>query len=349
MSRWTQLCSKSSLRVLFIHNGRERFVLDDLSLLRRSFDVTDWYQPTRHYNPARLLHLVRSHDLIFCWFASWHALAPVYLARRLGKPAIVIVGGYDTACVPQAGYGAQRGGLPRLVARFVIRQATHLVTNSYAARNEAIVNAGADGDKISVIYHGVEPFPMDPADPREPVALTVGGVWRGNLLRKGLLPFVQAATFLPDVRFILAGRWFDDGIEVLRKASGSNVELRGFISDEELVRLYGSASVYVQASLHEGFGLSVAEAMSAGCIPVVTRAGSLPEVVGDTGIFVESNDPQHIAQGIHHGLNSTGDQRDRARARVVNSFSMAERVRELTAVVTTAMKSDRCIAAPPRL
>lgn len=327
------------LRILFVHNGRERFVLDDIALLQHSFEVTDWYQPTRQYNPARLLQLVASHDLVFSWFASWHSLAPVWLARRLGKPAIVIIGGYDTACVPQAGYGAQRGGLPRLIARLVIRQASHLVTNSYAARNEAIINAGAAAGKISVIYHGVEAFPMGRIDQREPIALTVGGVWRENLLRKGLLPFVQAASFLPNVRFVLAGRWFDDGVDVIRKAVSPNVELCGFVSDEELAGLYGRASVYVQASLHEGFGLSVAEAMSAGCIPVVTRVGALPEVVGGTGIFVQSNDPKHIAQGIQNGLSSTGDQRSQARTRILKNFSMATRIQGLTTTVKTAIES----------
>ena len=46
-----------------------------------------------------------------------------------------------------------------------------------------------------------------------------------------------------------------------------------FCLESELTTLYAEDSVYVQPSLHEGFGLSVAEAMSAGCVPVVTSAG----------------------------------------------------------------------------
>src|SRR5262245_53404869 len=93
------------MRLLFVHMGCERFVLDDLALLRKAGTVTDWYQPTRHYNPLRLCQLVHEHDLVFCWFASWHALAPVWLARQMKKPSVVVVGGYDTANVPKAHYG----------------------------------------------------------------------------------------------------------------------------------------------------------------------------------------------------------------------------------------------------
>jgi glycosyltransferase involved in cell wall biosynthesis len=245
--------------------------------------------------------------------------------------------------VPEAGYGAQRGGLPRVVARHVIRLASRLVTNSVAARTEAVINAGAEADKISVIYHGVEPLPSGSFQARELIALTVGGVWHENLLRKGLLPFVQAAAYLPDVRFVVAGRWFDDSVEVLREAAGQNVELRGFVSDGALADLYARSSVYVQASMHEGFGLSVAEAMSAGCIPVVTRVGALPEVVGASGVFAHTNKPQDIAQAIKRAARMPASHRILARQRVLTDFTMQQRHHSLVHLInsldTTTIKA----------
>lgn len=312
------------MRILFVHNGQERFVRDDFDLLAQRHTVTDWYQPRRWYNPLRLYRAVGSHDLVFCWFASWHALAPVWLAKVLGKPSVVVVGGYDTANVPEAGYGAQRGGLPRLVARTVIQNATKLIVNSQAARTEAIANASADPAKISVIYHGVQPLPMGPLQ-REPIALTVGNVWRENLLRKGLLPFVQAAAYLPDVRFVLVGRWCDDSIEELKAIATPNVEFTGFVSDEELVDWYQRASVYVQASLHEGFGLSVAEAMSAGCIPVVSDRGALPEVVESSGVIVENPTSRTLADAVQKGLEDGPESSVGMRARILTEFSMDRR------------------------
>ncbi len=302
------------MRILFVHNGRERFVLEDLVLLRQAHQVTDWFCPGRLVDVLALVHEVRTHDLVFCWFASWHAFAPVLLARRLKKPALVVVGGYDTANVPAARYGSQRGGLTRWIARKVIADASHLIANSHAARDEAVKNAGADPGKISVIYHGVRPVPPGPLDRREAIVLTVGNVWRENLLRKGLLPFVRAARYLPEALFVLAGEWKDSSIRELRAAAGPNVRFTGFLADPDLAALYARASVYVQASLHEGFGLSVAEAMSAGCIPVVTRAGALPEVVGDAGILSDSADPLLLAAGIRQGT-PRGSPVETARAR----------------------------------
>ena len=82
---------------------------------------------------------------------------------------------------------------------------------------------------------------------------------------------------------MLAGEWWDGTGERLAADAAPNVRVTGRLSDEDLDALFASSAVYVQASLHEGFGLSLAEAMLAGAVPVVTSAGALPEVVGETG------------------------------------------------------------------
>jgi glycosyltransferase involved in cell wall biosynthesis len=313
-------------RILFVHNALTRFVQIDRDLLAERHAVTEWHEKSlRRLRLLRVLLAVEDHDLVFAWFASWHSLLPVLAARRLGIPSIVVVGGYDTACVPEANYGSQRGGIRKALSRAVMYAATRLLTNSESARREAIHNAGADPGCISMIYHGVEPAPEAPLEGRERLALTVGNVWRENFLRKGLLPFVEASVHLPDVQFVHVGRWCDDGIDDLRRAAGPNVEFLGFLPDERLFELYARATVYVQASLHEGFGVSVAEAMTAGCIPVVTRAGSLPEVVGDTGVYAESQRPEELARAIRAALELENTVRGRARDRVLSLFSMEQR------------------------
>jgi glycosyltransferase involved in cell wall biosynthesis len=330
-------------RILFVHNQLTRFVQIDRDLLADNYAVTERHEAgLRHLCPAKIRRAVAAHDAVFCWFASWHSFLPLRFARRLGKPSIVVVGGYDTANVPEAGYGAQRGGVRRFISRTVIRSATHLIKNSEAARREAISQAGADPCRISVIYHGIDPLPPGPWDGRERVVLTVGNVWRENLLRKGLLPFVRAAAYLPNVSFVHVGRWCDDSIEELRRVASPNVDFLGFLPDRDLFKWYARASVYVQASLHEGFGLSVAEAMTGGCIPVVTRAGALAEVVGDAGVYTESSNPRDLAMAIERALGLGGDARRLARDRILALFPTAHRRRALIDTV------ERLVDARPR-
>lgn len=326
-----------TIKLLFVHNALQRFVKIDRDLLQEFCFVEERYERAKRVDPLAVWQAVRRNDIVFCWFASWHSLLPVVCARLQGKPAITVIGGYDTASVPEAGYGSQRGGVRKLLSRTIIRFSTHLITNSQSAFREAIDNAGADPKKVSVIYHGIEPIEMGQEE-REPLILTVGGVFWAALLRKGLQPFVQAAHFLPEIQFVLVGKWHDDSIEHLRELASPNVRFMGFIGDDELTDLYQKASVYVQASLHEGFGMSLAEAMSAGCIPVGTRYGAIPEVIGDVGIYTESNKPEDVADAIQQALKITDNTaRARVRARILQEFAIAPRREKLRAITEQAL------------
>jgi glycosyltransferase involved in cell wall biosynthesis len=97
--------------------------------------------------------------------------------------------------------------------------------------------------------------------------------------------------------------------------------------------------VYVQASRHEGFGLSVAEAMLAGCFPVVSSAGALPEVVGDTGVVLgaAAPAPDVVADAVRRGITVNGDVREHARQRVLERFTLDARGEQLWQVLDEAM------------
>lgn len=311
-------------RILFVHNALQPFVAVDRDLLSERYAVQEWFVRSRRINLAATWRAVSNTDLVFGWFASWHTFFPVLFARRLGKPSLLVVGGYDTANVPAAGYGSQRGGFRRYLSRWTMHAATRLVTFSQSACRETIAHIGVAAQKIVVIYLGFE-LPKMLWTEKQNLVITVGGVGRTNLLRKGLLPFVQAAAHLPEVQFTLAGKWFDRSIETLRAVAGPNVAFTGYLSAADLQALYARASVYVQASLHEGFGMSVAEAMLMGCIPVVTSVGSLPEVVGDCGFYAADNAPSSVAEAIQQALSVDESLRHRARARILEHFPMDKR------------------------
>ena len=285
--------------ILFVHNKASQFVRIDLELLQGCGNVIEWYQQTKLVNILALASMVRKSHLIFGWFASWHSFFPLLFARVLKKPSILVIGGYDVADMSEIGYGHQRSGLKKWISRWVMRIATQLVAFSNASREEAARNAAIPKERISVIYLGVpDPIKELPTINKQKIALSVGEVNIINLARKGHTAFVKSAIQLPDVSFVLVGEWQDGSIRRLQSQASPNVLFAGWVEADVLNDYYRQASVYVQASKHEGFGLSVAEAMLAGCIPVVTRTGSLPEVVGDCGIYISSDDPVKIAYAI---------------------------------------------------
>jgi glycosyltransferase involved in cell wall biosynthesis len=61
----------------------------------------------------------------------------------------------------------------------------------------------------------------------------------------------------------------------------------GYVPDEDLVKFYNVADLFVYPSLYEGFGLPPLEAMACGCPVISSNLSSLPEVVGDAGILVD--------------------------------------------------------------
>ena len=84
-----------------------------------------------------------------------------------------------------------------------------------------------------------------------------------------------------------------------------NVVWLGEVGDEELATLYRGARCLVYASLYEGYGLPVAEALACGC-PIVTTAGSpMQEIAGPDAAYVDATDVGSIREGIARAFRPT--------------------------------------------
>ena len=325
-------------RILYAHSRKASFVEIDRAILAERYEIEDLYQPGRLPHPLKLVRGVLRADLVFGWFASWHTFFPITLAWLLRKPSVIVIGGFDTANMPEIGYGHQRGGLRRWASRWIMRRAGRLITNSEYSLAEIERNTPIPPSRVTVVHHGVpDPFGRPPGE-KQREALTVGAIDRTTLVQKGQVPFVQAAAELPDVRFVLAGKWLDDAVDRLRALATSNVELTGWLSDADLHARYRSAAVYVQASRHEGFGLAVAEAMLAGCVPVVVNVTAMPEVVGDAGVLIGSQRPEEVAAGVRRALELGPEAAHRARERILGRFPMERRREGIQRVVEQALR-----------
>jgi glycosyltransferase involved in cell wall biosynthesis len=78
--------------------------------------------------------------------------------------------------------------------------------------------------------------------------------------------------------------------------------------------------------------------MLAGCIPVTTAAGALPEVVGDAGVVIKEASAEEIARGVELALALDEPARAAARDRVLELFPLMVREEGLEAVVREALE-----------
>lgn len=199
-------------------------------------------------------------------------------------------------------------------------QAAAVIAVSQATKR-GLINQGLATDKIKVVYEAAGKIFKPMAMKRQPFVLSVATLEP----RKNLKRLIEAWQRLnrKDLTLKIAGKfgWGD------RQRSLPGVELLGFVPDEELVKLYNQAQVFVYPSLDEGFGLPVLEAMACGCPVVTSGSSSLPEVGGEAAVYVEPKSVKSIAGGIIRALNESASLR-RLSLEQAKQFSWEKTARE---------------------
>lgn len=83
----------------------------------------------------------------------------------------------------------------------------------------------------------------------------------------------------------------------------SKIIVVDYATKEELNYLYKQAFALVYPSIYEGFGLPPLEAMSCGCPVIASNTSSLPEVVGDSGILIDTQNYNSISISLNKLLD----------------------------------------------
>jgi glycosyltransferase involved in cell wall biosynthesis len=265
-------------------------------------------------------------DIVYSWWANLNAVFTVLFSALLRKKSIVVVGGYEVAYVPEINYGTLLFPTGRLEVKFILRHASKIIAISESSKNGIL--RFATPKNLKLVYNGVDTKKFSPSGTKENSVITVvKTVSPATVEIKRLDTFLKASVYLPDVKFILVGEISSGLRDSLKKLGGSNVEFTGYLDPEALLAYYQKAKVYCQLSTHESFGVALAEAMACGCVPVVTRKYSLPEIVGDTGFYVPYNDPEATAEAIEKALRS--GKGAKARERMQKYFSSKAREKKL--------------------
>lgn len=319
---------KKKVKILIIYEWMHTTFKNDIEILSKDFEV-ETFQYSGKKDFFRVLKTIYNTDINMSRFALGHATLAVLISKLLFRKSIVMVEGWDVVSMPEIDYGAVRSKHRIRKTKFALKHADAVVAVSEALRMGAMDLRNRD---IKLIYHCVDSEKFKPLGDKKDMVITVGFVRKDTLLRKGLKTFVESAKYLPDIEFIVIGKHVDNTIDELRKIAPPNVRFEGFVSEEKLMEYYQKAKVYVQVSAHEGFGLSLAEAMLCECVPVVTERGAIPEVVGDCGFYVPYDDPKSTVEAIKKALKS--DLGRDARKRIKEEFPIKKREEELKRLIS---------------
>lgn len=335
------------MKITFVGPAISRFVQNDIHILSREHELTV-IDSAMGRGGSAAVNLIKLHlkiiaslirtDAVFYWFADYYTYLPTLVAKLLRKKAFVIAGGFDVAFIPEVKSGART----RKGRWFMVRNTFRSVDHIFPVSNYALSmlkGSVPDHAPATVIYNAVDTSRfLFSISERKNIALTVTQLDTVLDYRlKGVDVFLKAAAHMPDTTFELIGiRGLALEHARFEAKDMSNISIvEGPVEFAYLLDKYHTASAYCQLSMDESFGVATAEAMSCGCIPVVSHVPSLEEVTGGTGYIVTRENIPEICDAIRATFTAPVEARKRA-SEYVRKFDIGERAKQLLEAVRQA-------------
>ncbi|MEK7623917.1 MAG: glycosyltransferase family 1 protein [Patescibacteria group bacterium] len=212
----------------------------------------------------------------------------------------------------------------RLVVKHVVKAAKHIITTSEFTKNDIHQALGVPREKMTVTYQApferqnlesriwnLESFPKNSKFQipnskfqKKPYVLYVGSAYPHKNLERLLEAWkIIEEKYADSYQLVLVGKesFFYSQLQATSYKLQA-ITFAGFVPDDELEALYKNATLYIEPSLYEGFGLPPLEAMAHG-IPVVSSNRScLPEVLGEAALYFDPENVEQMAETILRGL-----------------------------------------------
>lgn len=239
--------------------------------------------------------------------------------------------------------------------RWNARVAAHLIADSQATKEDLTECYRVDPERVTVAYpaghEGLAPVVDKEVINETKSRYGISGdyvLYVGTLHpRKNLVRLVEAFQRMEkrgEVKLAIAGKkgWLYDDVFRRVEELGLQVDVifPGYVPEDDLPALLSGARLFTLASLHEGFGLSVLEAMACGTPTLCSNVTSLPEVAGDAALLVDPLDVDDIAAAMDRGVD---DEQLRAELvakgfEQVKRFSWERCARQVMAVIEQVSK-----------
>lgn len=192
------------------------------------------------------------------------------------------------------------------------QKARRIVTVSEFSKSDIAARYKISPEKIDVSYNGAhEEYKPLRWEEKEAVKKQYADgceyfVFAGALHpRKNILNLLKAFVLFKkrqrsNMKLVIVGRlaWNYKEIEEMRLTMPFKDEVKwaGYLDVNELARVTGSAYALVYASLFEGFGIPILEALQCNVPAIVSNTSSMPEVGGDAALLVNPHSAEDIAQ-----------------------------------------------------
>jgi glycosyltransferase involved in cell wall biosynthesis len=205
----------------------------------------------------------------------------------------------------------------RVVVPPVARRADHVIVHSEAAAEHVVKYLRVPRERIDIIPHGQgvgeAPAPTPESQLRSrlelgdgPIVLTVSA----KKVNKNLVRLIRAMPAVlehrPNAMLVLPGNPTPHERElrelVAELGIAANVAFPPYVDAADLEGLYALADCFVFASINEGFGLPILEAMRRGVPVACARASALPEVAGEAAIYFDPRSVPDIARALNQLL-----------------------------------------------
>lgn len=196
-----------------------------------------------------------------------------------------------------------------------LKKSLHIITDSKSSKNQITKFTNLKEDKVTSIYLAPRSSlkPKKTKKPKEKFALYVGDVNPNKNIKKMVI-----ACLTNNLPLYIVGKSAAQKItknknhpelkdlvwlQRQKKLHPQLIKFLGFVSDKRLASLYQTATVCLQVSIAEGFGLPVIEALSLGCPVLTSNTSSLPEVGGKACFYVTPNHQEQINKKLLKIIN----------------------------------------------
>jgi glycosyltransferase involved in cell wall biosynthesis len=163
-------------------------------------------------------------------------------------------------------------------------------------------------------------FPLDQNTARDitkisgsPVFLWVGRLNQNKDPLTAARAFQKFAEFQPGARLYMiyqTDELYEELNQLLSKRPGqSHVLLVGKIRHDDLLYWFNSSDFYLSASHYEGSGTSLCEAMSCGCIPIVSDIPSFRMISGNCGSLYEPGNEEALLSALKETIHLKTDEK----------------------------------------